>query len=58
MISYQWSIVLVTICLICFVFKLYPLKDPNKGFDLENKGQGHIQGHENKAQIWFPINDQ
>ena len=56
MISYQWSI--VTICLICFVFKLYPLKDPNKGFDLENKGQGHIQGQGSKAHIWFPINDQ
>ena len=41
----------MTICLTCFVFKLYPLKDPNKGFDLENKGQGQIQGRECTAQI-------
>ena len=56
MISYQWSI--VTICLIYFVFRLYPLKDPIKWFDLENKGQGQIQGHQNEVHLWFPINVQ
>ena len=56
MISYKWSI--VTIYSICIVFKLYPLKDPYKRFDLENRGQGQIQGHQIKAHIWFPINVQ
>ena len=49
MISYQCSI--VTIYLICFVFMLNPLKDAHKPFDLENKGQGQIQGHQNEAHI-------
>ena len=35
--------------LLCF--KLYPLKDPYKAFDLENKGQGQIQGHQYEAHI-------
>ena len=41
----------MSLCLICFVFKLYPFKDPYKAFDLENKGQGQIQGHQNEAHI-------
>ena len=41
----------MTICLIGFVFKLYPFKDSNKPFDLENIGQGQIQGHRIVANI-------
>ena len=46
---YQLSI--VTICLICLVFKLYSLKDQHMEFDLENKGQGQIQSRQNEAHI-------
>ena len=46
---YQLSI--VTICLICLVFKLYPLKDQHRAFDLENKGQGQIEGDQYEAHV-------
>ena len=49
MVSYQCSI--VTICRSNFVFKLYPLNDPHKAFDLENIGQGQIQSHKDEAHI-------
>ena len=39
-------------------FKLYPLKDHNKPFDLKNIGQGQIQDHKNEDHIGLPINDQ
>ena len=40
------------------VFKLYPLKDPHKVFEIENISKGQIQGHQNGANIWFYINVQ
>ena len=53
MTSYQCSI--VSICLTSFVFKLYPLKIHHKPFDLENIGQGQIQGNQIEAHIGLPI---